>query len=110
MFGCVLSGVHSVRDRHSKESNMRLRHCLGALLLSASAPAAADMYLFDAHAWTAGSQPASATREEAASAPLDNWPTLVTTTIFADPVRAIRITRDSLRHAMHETVRRRWSL
>jgi hypothetical protein len=80
---------------------MRLRHCVGAvLLLAVSAPAMADMYLFDGRAWISESHTESDTRAPAGTMPLDNAQIRIANTMFTDPVRAIRLTRDSLRDTL----------
>ena len=61
---------------------MRFRHCLGAmLLLAVSAPAMADMYLFDGRAWTAGYRQETALRERTS----ENGQGRIAGAISADP-------------------------
>lgn len=75
---------------------MRLRRFLSAtLLLAASAPAMADMYLFDGRAWIGGDHAEARSRTQSESASFDHWRGWMTNTMFPDRAPAIPASRDN---------------
>ena len=78
---------------------MRLRRFLGAVLLAASAPAMADMYLFDERAWIGSNPVEQSSRAQIELAPPDQRRESVSDTMFSDRTPPVATSHDSRREA-----------
>ena len=75
---------------------MRLRRFLGAtLLLAASTPALADMYLFDGRAWIGGDHSETNSRAQPEAVSFGHWQDWVTNTMFSERAVAVPASREN---------------